>query len=61
MRVLETPLDARGNPELHALAKLLGSEPVSLLVMPSCLGMPQGRLVSPYYQHYLEHKLANQE
>lgn len=32
MRVLEAPLDARGNPELHALAKLLGSEPVSLLI-----------------------------
>ncbi|PTV56899.1 GntR family transcriptional regulator [Pseudomonas putida] len=53
MRVLEAPLDARGNPELHALARLLGSEPVSLLVMPSCLGMPQGRLVSPYYQQQL--------
>ncbi|MFV3290497.1 aminotransferase class I/II-fold pyridoxal phosphate-dependent enzyme [Pseudomonas sp. NY11955] len=53
MRVLEVPADARGNPDLHALAKLLGSEPVNMLVMPSCLGMPQGRLISPYYQQQL--------
>lgn len=53
MRVLEVPPDARGNPDLYALAKLLESEPVRMLVMPSCLGMPQGRLVSPYYQQQL--------
>ncbi|MBV4517770.1 GntR family transcriptional regulator [Pseudomonas kurunegalensis] len=53
MRVLEVPPDARGNPDLHNLATLLGSEPVKMLVMPSCLGMPQGRLVSPYYQQQL--------
>ncbi|MNE83229.1 putative HTH-type transcriptional regulator YdcR [compost metagenome] len=53
MRVLEVPLDARGNPDLHALARLLGSEPVCMLVMPSCLGMPQGRLVAPHYQQQL--------
>src|SRR5690349_6796423 len=39
MRVLEVPLDTRGNPDLRALARLLGSEPVRMLVMPSCLGM----------------------
>ena len=53
MRVLEVPLDTRGNPDLHALARLLGSEPVRLLVMPSCLGMPQGQLVSMHYQQQL--------
>jgi len=53
LRVLEVPLDSRGNPHLHALARLLGSEPVRLLVMPSCLGMPQGRLVSMHYQQQL--------
>lgn len=53
MRVLEVPLDAQGNPDLPALARLLGSEPVNMLVMPSCLGMPQGRLLSPYYQQQL--------
>lgn len=53
VRVLEVPLDARGNPDLRALARLLGSEPVGMLIMPSCLGMPQGRLVSAHYQQQL--------
>ncbi|MCE5987454.1 GntR family transcriptional regulator [Pseudomonas sp. LM20] len=53
MRVLEVPLDTRGNPDLRALARLLGSEPVRMLVMPSCLGMPQGRLFSAHYQQQL--------
>lgn len=53
MRVLEVPLDSRGNPDVRALAKLLGNEPVCMLVMPSCLGMPQGRLVSRHYQQQL--------
>ena len=53
MRVLEVPADSRGNPDLRALARLLGGEPVCMLVMPSCLGMPQGRLVSPHYQQQL--------
>ncbi|MGE8058544.1 GntR family transcriptional regulator [Pseudomonas sp. NPDC089547] len=53
MRVLEVPVDNRGNPDLRAMARLLGSEPVCMLVMPSCLGMPQGRLVSPHYQRQL--------
>lgn len=53
MRVLEVPTDSRGNPDLRALARLLGGEPVCMLVMPSCLGMPQGRLVSPHYQQQL--------
>lgn len=53
MRVLEVPPDTRGNPDVRALARLLGSEPVSMLVMPSCLGMPQGRLVSAHYQQQL--------
>ncbi|MDV5098913.1 aminotransferase class I/II-fold pyridoxal phosphate-dependent enzyme [Pseudomonas sp. LSJ-87] len=53
MRVLEVPLDTRGNPDLRALARLLANEPVCMLVMPSCLGMPQGRLVSLHYQQQL--------
>lgn len=53
MQVLEVPLDTRGNPDLRALARLLETEPVRLLVMPSCLGMPQGRLVSMHYQQQL--------
>ncbi|WGV20624.1 aminotransferase class I/II-fold pyridoxal phosphate-dependent enzyme [Pseudomonas putida] len=53
MRVLEVPLDSRGNPDVRALARLLGSEPVCMVVMPSCLGMPQGRLVSRHYQQQL--------
>ncbi|MDH4549836.1 GntR family transcriptional regulator [Pseudomonas sp. BN607] len=53
MCVLEVPLDARGNLDLRALARLLGSEPVRMLVMPSCLGMPQGRLICTHYQQQL--------
>ncbi|CAI3804453.1 HTH-type transcriptional regulatory protein GabR [Pseudomonas sp. MM221] len=53
MRVLEVSADSRGNPDLRALARLLEGEPVCMLVMPSCLGMPQGRLVSPHYQQQL--------
>ncbi|MEZ1439943.1 aminotransferase class I/II-fold pyridoxal phosphate-dependent enzyme [Pseudomonas shirazica] len=58
MRVLEVPLDTCGNPDLRALAWLLDSEPVCMLVMPSCLGMPQGRLVSPHYQQQLGQMLG---
>ncbi|HEN8797825.1 aminotransferase class I/II-fold pyridoxal phosphate-dependent enzyme [Pseudomonas sp. CM25] len=53
MRVLEVPLDSRGNPDLRALASLLRSEPVRMLVMPSCLGTPQGRLFSSYHLQQL--------
>lgn len=58
MRVLEVPLDTCGNPDLRALAWLLDNEPVCMLVMPSCLGMPQGRLVSPHYQQQLGQMLG---
>lgn len=58
MRVLEVPADPRGNPDLRALARLLESEPVCMVVMPSCLGMPQGRLVTPHYQQQLGELLA---
>ncbi|WP_406821944.1 GntR family transcriptional regulator [Pseudomonas sp. KnCO4] len=58
MRVLELPADPRGNPDLRAVARLLGSEPVCMMVVPSCLGMPQGRLVAPYYQRQLGQLLA---
>ncbi|RCL26399.1 GntR family transcriptional regulator [Pseudomonas sp. AFG_SD02_1510_Pfu_092] len=53
MRVLEVPPDSRGNPDLRALARLLACEPVCMLVMPSCLGMPQGRLLSLHVQQQL--------
>ncbi|MBV4491304.1 GntR family transcriptional regulator [Pseudomonas oryzicola] len=58
MRVLEVPADPRGNPDLRAVARLLGSEPVCMMVMPSCLGMPQGRVVAPHYQRQLGQLLA---
>lgn len=58
MRVLELPADPRGNPDLRGLARLLESEPVCMVVMPSCLGMPQGRLVTPHYQQQLGELLA---
>ncbi|WP_225789023.1 PLP-dependent aminotransferase family protein [Pseudomonas sp. Marseille-P8916] len=45
MRVIEVPLEAGGGLDLDSLARLLDREPVRLVVMPSCLGMPLGHLM----------------
>lgn len=58
LRVLEVPVDGRGSPNLRALAGLLDSEPVGMVVMPSCLGMPQGRLVAAACQQQIGHLLS---
>jgi len=53
MRVLEVPLNAYGAADLQALAGLLSAEPVGMLIMPSCLSMPQGRLMSQHDQQQI--------
>lgn len=58
MQVLEVPLDHHGGPDLGSLARLLGRESVRMVVMPSCLGLPMGRLMSPQDQRQIAHLLA---
>ncbi|MDZ3992393.1 aminotransferase class I/II-fold pyridoxal phosphate-dependent enzyme [Pseudomonas sp. Teo4] len=45
MQVLEVPLSDCGRLDLQRLSCLLGRESVRMLILPSCLGMPQGRLM----------------
>lgn len=45
-RVVELPLDARGCPDLCALAHLLRHERIGLAMLPSCLASPLGRVMS---------------
>lgn len=56
--VLEVPVDTRGDLNLYALTCLLESEPVGLVVRPSCLSTPQGRLVTSAGQQQLGHLLS---
>ncbi|MEN4829612.1 PLP-dependent aminotransferase family protein [Pseudomonas sp. P39-UII1] len=58
MQVLEVPLDNHGGPDLRRLACLLGRESVRMMIMPSCLSMPMGRLMSPQDQREIAHLLA---
>nr|WP_314480636.1 aminotransferase class I/II-fold pyridoxal phosphate-dependent enzyme [uncultured Pseudomonas sp.] len=58
MPVLEVPLDAQGDLNLYALTCLLENEPVGLVVLPSCLSTPRGRLVSQACQQQLGHLLS---
>ncbi|NIF27539.1 aminotransferase class I/II-fold pyridoxal phosphate-dependent enzyme [Pantoea sp. Tr-811] len=60
LRVLEVPEDARGGVDVEAIARVLGQEQVSMLVMPSCLGMPTGRLMARQEQQRLARLLAQQ-
>ena len=46
VRVLEVPCERAGQVDLAAMARLLLSEPVHAVVLPSCLGMPQGRVLA---------------
>ncbi|MGE8468849.1 MAG: GntR family transcriptional regulator [Pseudomonas putida] len=59
MRVLEVPLNACGAADLQALARVLSAEPVGMLVMPSCLSTPQGRLMSPQDQQQIGQLLGD--
>ncbi|WP_449433283.1 GntR family transcriptional regulator [Pseudomonas putida] len=58
LQVLDVPLDAAGSPDLDALARLLSRESVRMLVMPSCLGMPLGRLMSQHDQQQIARLLV---
>lgn len=59
LHVLEMPVDNHGSPDLNSLARLLGRESVRMMVMPSCLGMPTGRLMSQQDQRQIAHLLAS--
>lgn len=58
MRVLEAPLAAHGGMDMGAFTRLLEHEPVQLVVMPSCLSMPLGRLRPVQDQQQLARVLA---
>lgn len=58
MRVLDVPTQRCGNPDVEALAELLDAGSVRMLVVPSCLGMPSGRLMSQQVQQQIAHLLA---
>ncbi|MFJ4064347.1 aminotransferase class I/II-fold pyridoxal phosphate-dependent enzyme [Pseudomonas sp. NPDC089996] len=58
MRVLEVPLDACGSPDIGSLSRLLGCEPVRMVIMPSCLSTPVGRLVPQRDQQRIADLLA---
>jgi len=58
MQVLELPLDTHGCPDLGRLARLLGRESVRMMIMPSCLGMPVGQLMSQQEQQQVANLLA---
>ncbi|WP_288374949.1 PLP-dependent aminotransferase family protein [uncultured Pseudomonas sp.] len=58
MRVVEWPLDTQGGLDLDTLAQLFKRETVRLLLMPSCLATPPGRLVSLDEQREVARLLA---
>ncbi|MEN5301202.1 aminotransferase class I/II-fold pyridoxal phosphate-dependent enzyme [Pseudomonas sp. TWI628] len=58
MRVLELPLDSGGSPDIGNLTRLLGCEPVRMMIMPSCLGFPVGRLMPARAQQQIADLLA---
>ncbi|MFK0310151.1 aminotransferase class I/II-fold pyridoxal phosphate-dependent enzyme [Pseudomonas sp. NPDC090233] len=58
MHVQELPLDDLGSLDLGLLARLLGHGAVRMVIMPSCLGMPLGRLMSPQDHEQIARLLA---
>ncbi|PVZ39109.1 GntR family transcriptional regulator [Pseudomonas sp. CC120222-01a] len=58
MRVLELPLDSGGGPDIGSLSRLLGREPVRMMILPSCLGFPVGRLMPQRAQQQIGDLLA---
>lgn len=58
MRVLEVALDADGSPDIGSLSRLLGCEPVRMVIVPSCLGTPVGRLMPARDQQQIADLLA---
>ncbi|BBH46451.1 aminotransferase class I/II-fold pyridoxal phosphate-dependent enzyme [Pseudomonas sp. KU43P] len=60
MQVLEVPLDSEGGFDLGSLAQLLGQGSVRMLIMPSCLGLPGGGMISAYDQQQVARLLEGQ-
>lgn len=58
VRVIEWPLDNQGGLDLGTLAQLFKRETVRLLLMPSCLATPPGRLMSLEEQREVARLLA---
>lgn len=58
LRVLEVPLDAECGLDLEVFSRLLVREPVRLVVMPACLSLPTGRLVTELEQRQIAALLA---
>lgn len=58
VQVLEVALDERGGLDLPHLERLFKREPVRLLLLPSCLSAPSGRLLSAHDQHAVAALLA---
>lgn len=58
VRVLEVPLDSSGSIDLQSLARLLRCEPVRMVLMPSCLSLPTGRLMPLHAQQQIADLLA---
>ncbi|WP_313455277.1 aminotransferase class I/II-fold pyridoxal phosphate-dependent enzyme [Pseudomonas sp.] len=46
VRVVELPLAPDGSAEVTTLARLLVAEPIALVILPSCLSAPLGRLMA---------------
>lgn len=59
MRVLKVSPGVHGGLDLTMFAHLLREEPVRLVVMPSCLFMPQGRLMPAQEQRHVARLLAD--
>lgn len=60
MQVLEVPLDSQGGFDLGSLAQLLEQGSVRMLVMPSCLSLPGGRMIASRDQQQIARLLAQQ-
>ncbi|RAS22252.1 MULTISPECIES: aminotransferase-like domain-containing protein [unclassified Pseudomonas] len=58
MRVLEVPLDGGGSLDIGSLSRLLRYEPVRMMIMPSCLAIPVGRVMPERDQQQIADLLA---
>ncbi|MBI6939872.1 PLP-dependent aminotransferase family protein [Pseudomonas putida] len=58
MQVQELPLNTQGVPDLGSLARMLRQTSVRMMIMPSCLGLPLGRLMTAEDQQQIAEVLA---
>ncbi|MFJ3076008.1 aminotransferase class I/II-fold pyridoxal phosphate-dependent enzyme [Pseudomonas sp. NPDC087029] len=58
MQVLEVPWDSQGGLDLASLAQMLGQGSVRMLIMPSCLSLPGGQMISVQDQQQVARMLA---